>query len=194
MISRIISWSAHHRWLVILAYLGVILGAREAIHRVPLDAIPDLSDPQVIVFTEWRGRSPTLMEDQVTFPISSTLLAAPRVTAVRGFSMFGMSFVYALFEDGTDPYWARSRVLEYLNAIQGRLPAGVTPALGPDATGIGWVYSYALVDRTGKLDLSELRALQDYTLRPALESVSGVSQVASVGGYERQYQVLLDPQ
>ncbi|HEY6079550.1 MAG TPA: efflux RND transporter permease subunit, partial [Polyangiaceae bacterium] len=194
MISRIIAWSAHHRWLVILAYLGVILAAREAIRRVPLDAIPDLSDPQVIVFTEWRGRSPTLMEDQVTFPISSTLLAAPRVTAVRGFSMFGMSFVYALFEDGTDPYWARSRVLEYLNGIQGRLPPGVTPMLGPDATGVGWVYSYALVDESGKLDLSELRTLQDYTLKPALESVSGVSQVASVGGYERQYQVLLDPE
>jgi Cu(I)/Ag(I) efflux system membrane protein CusA/SilA len=194
MISRIIAWSAHHRWLVILAYLGVILAAREAIRRVPLDAIPDLSDAQVIVFTEWRGRSPTLVEDQVTFPISSTLLSAPRVTAVRGFSMFGMSFVYALFEDGTDPYWARARVLEYLNGIGGRLPAGVTPTLGPDATGIGWVYSYALVDHSGKLDLSELRTLQDYTLRPALESVGGVSQVASVGGYERQYQVLLNPE
>jgi Cu(I)/Ag(I) efflux system membrane protein CusA/SilA len=193
MISRIIAWSAHRRWLVILAYLGVILVAREAIRRVPLDAIPDLSDAQVIVFTEWRGRSPTLVEDQVTFPISSTLLSAPRVTAVRGFSMFGMSFVYALFEDGTDPYWARARVLEYLNGIGERLPAGVTPTLGPDATGIGWVYSYALVDHTGKLDLSELRTLQDYTLRPALESVGGVSQVASVGGYERQYQVLLNP-
>jgi Cu(I)/Ag(I) efflux system membrane protein CusA/SilA len=194
MIGRIIDWSARHRWLVILAYLGVVLAAREAVRKVPLDAIPDLSDPQVIVFTEWRGRSPTLMEDQVTFPISSALLSAPRVTAVRGFSMFGMSFVYALFEDGTDPYWARSRVLEYLNGIQGRLPEDVTPVLGPDATGIGWVYSYALVDESGKLDLSELRALQDYTLRPALESVSGVAQVASVGGYERQYQVLLDPE
>jgi Cu(I)/Ag(I) efflux system membrane protein CusA/SilA len=193
MIGRIIAWSAHHRWLVILAYLGVILAAREAIRRVPLDAIPDLSDAQVIVFTEWRGRSPTLVEDQVTFPISSTLLSAPRVTAVRGFSMFGMSFVYALFEDGTDPYWARARVLEYLNGIGERLPAGVTPMLGPDATGIGWVYSYALVDKSGKLDLSELRTLQDYTLRPALESVGGVSQVASVGGYERQFQVLLNP-
>jgi Cu(I)/Ag(I) efflux system membrane protein CusA/SilA len=194
MIARIIDWSARHRWLVILAYLGVILAAREAIHKVSLDAIPDLSDPQVIVFTEWRGRSPTLVEDQVTFPISSALLSAPRVTAVRGFSMFGMSFVYALFEDGTDPYWARSRVLEYLNGIQGRLPSGTTPTLGPDATGIGWVYSYALVDKSGQLDLSELRALQDYTLRPALESVPGVAQVASVGGYERQYQVLLDPE
>jgi Cu(I)/Ag(I) efflux system membrane protein CusA/SilA len=194
MIARIIDWSARHRWLVILVYLGVILAAREAIRKVPLDAIPDLSDPQVIVFTEWRGRSPTLMEDQVTFPISAALLSAPRVTAVRGFSMFGMSFVYALFEDGTDPYWARSRVLEYLNGIQGRLPAGVTPALGPDATGVGWVYSYALVDKSAQLDLSELRSLQDYTLRPALESVSGVAQVASVGGYERQYQVLLDPE
>jgi Cu(I)/Ag(I) efflux system membrane protein CusA/SilA len=193
MLPRIIDWSARHRWLVIFAYLAIALGAREAIHRVPLDAIPDLSDPQVIVFSEWKGRSPTLIEDQVTFPIASALLSAPRVTAVRGFSMFGMSFVYALFEDGTDPYWARARVLEYMSGLQARLPAGVTPGLGPDATGIGWVYSYALVDDSGQRDLAELRTLQDYSLRYALSSVPGVAQVASVGGYERQFQVLLDP-
>lgn len=193
MLGRLIDWSAHHRWLVILAYLGIALAARQAIRQVPLDAIPDLSDPQVIVFSEWRGRSPTLVEDQVTFPIASALLSAPRVTAVRGFSMFGMSFVYVLFEDGTDPYWARARVLEYISGLQARLPAGVTPGLGPDATGIGWVYSYALVDKTGQHDLAELRTLQDYTLRYALASVPGVAQVASVGGYERQFQVLLDP-
>jgi Cu(I)/Ag(I) efflux system membrane protein CusA/SilA len=193
MLARLIDWSARHRWLVILAYLAIALAARQAIRHVPLDAIPDLSDPQVIVFTEWRGRSPTLVEDQVTFPIASSLLSAPRVTAVRGFSMFGMSFVYALFEDGTDPYWARARVLEYLNGLNARLPAGATPGLGPDATGIGWVYSYALVDRSGKHDLAELRTLQDYTLRYALASVPGVAQVASVGGYEKQFQVQLDP-
>src|SRR5690242_6922280 len=146
MLPRIIDWSARHRWLVILAYLAIALGAREAIHRVPLDAIPDLSDPQVIVFTEWKGRSPTLVEDQVTYPIASALLAAPRVSAVRGYSMFGMSFVYVLFDEGTDVYWARSRVLEYLSAIRAKLPEETAPVLGPDATGIGWIYEYALVD------------------------------------------------
>jgi Cu(I)/Ag(I) efflux system membrane protein CusA/SilA len=164
------------------------------VRRTPLDAIPDLSDPQVIVFTEWMGRSPTVVEDQVTYPIASALLAAPKVTAVRGFSMFGMSFVYVLFDEGTDVYWARSRVLEYLSSIGSRLPPGVTPTLGPDATGIGWVYEYAVVDKTGKHDLAELRALQDYTLRYALESVPGVAQVASVGGFQREYQITLDPE
>src|SRR5690348_10350394 len=150
--------------------------------RLQLDAMPDLSDPQVIVFTEWPGRSPTLVEDQVTYPISSSLLAAPKVTAVRGFSMFGMSFVHVLFEEGTDPYWARSRVLEYMSSIRAKLPEGTDPVLGPDATGIGWVYEYALVDKSGKNDLAQLRTLQDYTLRYALESVPGVAQVATVGG------------
>ncbi|MBI3206433.1 MAG: efflux RND transporter permease subunit [Myxococcales bacterium] len=194
MIGRLIDLSARHRWLVILAWVAIAVGAVNAAKRVPLDAIPDLSDPQVIVFTEWSGRSPTLVEDQITYPIASSLLAAPKVSAVRGFSMFGMSFVYVLFEEGTDLYWARSRVLEYMATIRERLPEGVSPTLGPDATGIGWVYSYALVDRTGQQDLSQLRSMQDYTLRYALESVPGVAQVAAVGGYERQYQVNVDPE
>ncbi len=193
MIGRLIDLCAKHRWLVILAYAALASMAVAAMRRVPLDAIPDLSDPQVIVFTEYKGRSPTLIEDQVTYPIASSLLAAPKVSAVRGYSMFGMSFIYVLFDEGTDVYWARSRVLEYMSSIQSKLPSGVTPTIGPDATGIGWALEYALVDRTGKHDLAELRALQDFTLRYALESVPGVAQVATVGGYERQYQVTLDP-
>jgi Cu(I)/Ag(I) efflux system membrane protein CusA/SilA len=194
VIGRLIDLSARNRWFVIFAFLLAAFGATAALRRVPLDAIPDLSDPQVIVFTEWKGRSPTLVEDQVTYPIASALLAAPRVTDVRGFSMFGMSFVYVLFEEGTDVYWARSRVLEYLGAIGERLPQGATPVLGPDATGIGWIYEYTVIDRTGGRDLAELRSLQDFTLRYALESVPGVAQVAAVGGYQRQYQVTLDPE
>src|SRR4051812_49211483 len=193
MIDRIIELSAKYRGFVLLFYAALIVLAFGAMRRVQLDAIPDLSDPQVIVFTEWKGQSPTLIEDQVTYPIASALLAAPRVSAVRGYSMFGMSFVYVLFEEGTDVYWARSRVLEYMSAIQPKLPSGVASSLGPDATGIGWIYEYALVDRSGAHDLAELRTLQDFTLRYALESVPGVAQVASVGGYERQYQVTLDP-
>ena len=185
---------ARHRGMVLLLYGMLALLAVRAARQVPLDAIPDLSDPQVIIFSEWRGRSPTLVEDQITYPITSALLAAPRVEAVRGYSMFGMSFVYVLFAEDVDVYWARSRVQEYLGGIQTRLPAGVTPTLGPDATGIGWVFEYALVDRTGQHDLAELRALQDFNLRYALESVPGVAQVASVGGFERQYQVQLDPE
>ncbi|HQY60951.1 MAG TPA: efflux RND transporter permease subunit [Polyangiaceae bacterium] len=194
MIGRIIELSAKYRWFVLTLYVAVVTLAYASAKGVELDAIPDLSDPQVIVFTEWKGRSPTLVEDQITYPISSSLLAAPRVTAVRGYSMFGMSFVHVLFEEGTDVYWARSRVLETMSGIQAKLPAEVAPVLGPDATGIGWVYEYALVDKTGKHDLAELRTLQDYTLRYALESVPGVAQVATVGGYERQYQVTLDPE
>ncbi|APR87572.1 Cobalt-zinc-cadmium resistance protein CzcA [Minicystis rosea] len=194
MIDKLIDLSAKHRWVVIFAFLVAALGATVAVRRTPLDAIPDLSDPQVIVFTEWMGRSPTIVEDQVTYPIASALLAAPKVTAVRGFSMFGMSFVYVLFDEGTDVYWARSRVLEYLSSIGTRLPPGVSPTLGPDASGVGWVYEYAVVDRTGQHDLAELRTLQDYTLRYALESVPGVAQVASVGGFQREYQITLDPE
>ena len=159
----------------------------------PLTAIPDLSDTQVIVFTEWPGRSPDLVEDQITYPISTSLLAAPKVTSVRGQSFFGLSFVSVIFEDGTDIYWARSRVLEYLSTAEADLPEGVRPALGPDATGVGWVFQYALVDRTGTLDLQELRALQDWDLRFALESVPGVAEVASVGGFVKEYQVQVDP-
>jgi Cu(I)/Ag(I) efflux system membrane protein CusA/SilA len=194
MIGKIIDLCARNRWFVIFAFLVAAFGATAALRRIPLDAIPDLSDPQVIVFTEWKGRSPTIIEDQVTYPIASSLLAAPKVQAVRGYSMFGMSFVYVLFDEGTDVYWARSRVLEYMSSLAGRLPEGVTPMLGPDATGIGWVYEYAVVDRTGKHDVAELRTLQDYTLRYALASVPGVSEVAPVGGYQRQYQITLDPE
>jgi Cu(I)/Ag(I) efflux system membrane protein CusA/SilA len=148
---------------------------------------------QVIVYTDWEGRSPDLVEDQITYPISTRFIAAPKVKFVRGESMFGKSFVYVIFEDGTDIYWARSRVIEYLNSVRGSLPEGVNPVIGPDATGVGWVYEYALVDDTGKHDLAELRSLQDWHLRYALESVKGVAEVAPVGGFVKQYQVDLDP-
>jgi len=193
MIDRVIETCARHRWLVLVLYAAAAVGAVQAVRSIKLDAIPDVSDPQVIVFTECMGRSPTVVEDQVTYPIASHLLASPKVSAVRGYSMFGMSFIYVIFEEGTDVYWARSRVLESLSSIQGRLPAGVTPTLGPDATSIGWVYEYALVDRSGRHDLAELRSLQDFTLRYGLESVPGVAQVASIGGYEKQFQVTVDP-
>jgi copper/silver efflux system protein len=193
-LGAVIAWCARHRWTVVTASLVAAVAAFYLMRAVPVDAIPDLSDPQVIVFTEWMGRSPTLVEDQVTYPIASALLAAPRVSDVRGVSMFGMSFIYVLFEEGTDVYWARTRVLEYLQTMRKRLPPGVAPALGPDATGVGWVYQYALVDRSGRHDLAELRAFQDYSLRYALASVPGVAEVASVGGFEKQYQVTIDPE
>jgi Cu(I)/Ag(I) efflux system membrane protein CusA/SilA len=193
MIARLIEYCATHRGIVFTATLFAVAGAVMAIRQVPLDAIPDLSDPQVIVFTEWMGRSPDLVEDQITYPIVSSLLAAPRVQTVRGQSMFGMSFIYVIFEEGTDLYWARSRVLEYMSSIRERLPDGVNPVLGPDATAVGWGFQYALIDTTGTHDLAELRAFQDFTLRYALASVKGVAEVASVGGYERQYQVEVDP-
>src|SRR5207302_1875949 len=161
--------------------------------HIPLDAIPDLSDVQVIVYTEWEGRSPDLVEDQITYPISTVFIAAPKVKFVRGESMFGKSFIYVIFQDGTDIYWARSRVIEYLNSVRGSLPEGVNPVIGPDATGVGWVYEYALVDDSGKHDLAQLRSIQDWNLRYALASVKGVSEVAPVGGFVKQYQVDLDP-
>jgi Cu(I)/Ag(I) efflux system membrane protein CusA/SilA len=164
-----------------------------ALKNTPLDAIPDLSDTQVIIYTDWTGRSPDLVEDQITYPISSTLLAAPKVQAVRGMSFFGSSFIYVIFEEGTDIYWARSRVLEYLQAVRNKLPAGINPVLGPDATSLGWGFSYAIVDEKGNLDLAQLRSLQDWQLKLALESVPGVSQVASVGGFVKQYQITVDP-
>jgi Cu(I)/Ag(I) efflux system membrane protein CusA/SilA len=193
MVERIIALSARHRILVLVAVGLAVVGSMVAMRRAKLDAIPDLSDPQVIVFSEWMGRSPTLVEDQVTYPIASKLIGTPHVTDVRGFSMFGMSFVYVVFEEGTDIYWARSRVLEYLNGLRGTLPEGVSPNLGPDATGIGWVFQYSLVDKTGKHGLDDLRTFQDFTLRYALGSVPGVAEVASVGGYQKQYQVTVDP-
>jgi Cu(I)/Ag(I) efflux system membrane protein CusA/SilA len=193
MVERIIEFCARNRLLVLLAVGFALVGAVWSIRRVKLDAIPDLSDPQVIVFTEWMGRSPTLVEDQVTYPITSKLIGTPHVTDVRGYSMFGMSFVYVIFEEGTDVYWARSRVLEYMNGLRGSLPEGVAPTLGPDATGIGWVFQYTLTDASGKHGLDDMRTFQDFTLRYALGSVPGVAEVASVGGYQKQYQVTVDP-
>lgn len=192
-VAKLIGACARRPVLTVVLVAAFAIGGWQALMRTPLDAIPDLSDVQVIVFTEWPGRSPDLVEDQVTYPLTTTLLAAPNVKFVRGQSFMGLSFVYVIFEDGTDMYWARSRVLEYLNTAQGRLPEDASPTLGPDATGVGWVYQYALRDTTGKRDLSELRALQDFNLRYALESVKGVAEVASVGGFEKEYQVNLDP-
>jgi Cu(I)/Ag(I) efflux system membrane protein CusA/SilA len=193
MVSRLIAVCAANRGVTILLVVAGALWGAYALRNTPLDAIPDLSDVQVIVFADWPGRSPDLVEAQITYPISTTLLAAPGVRSVRGQSFFGLSLVYAIFADGTDLYWARSRVLEYLSGVQAKLPDGVLPVLGPDATGVGWVFEYALVDRSGALDLSDLRALQDWNLRYALESVPGVAEVASLGGFVRQYQVLVDP-
>ena len=193
VIGRVIAGSARNPLLAILVVGGLAAWGWLSLRRAPLDAIPDLSDAQVIIFTDWPGRSPDLVEDQITYPISTSLIAAPNVKYVRGQSMFGMSFVYVIFEDGTDMYWARSRVLEYLNEAQARLPAGVNPTLGPDATGVGWVFEYAVVDRTGTHDLAQLRSLQDWNIRYALESVPGVAEVASLGGFEKQYQIAIDP-
>ena len=192
-IARTIAVSATNPWLTVLFVGALALWGWYALVRSPLDAIPDLSDVQVIVFTEWPGQSPDIVEDQVTYPLAAALLAAPRVAFVRGQSMFGMSFLYVIFDDGTDLYWARSRVLEYLDEARARLPEGVTPTLGPDATGVGWVYQYALVDKSGRLDLQELRSLQDWNVRFALESVPGVAEVASVGGFVKEYQIVVDP-
>jgi len=193
MLAKIIELSARNKFLVFLLVGFLTVWGVWAVFHTPLDAIPDLSDVQVIVFTEWQGRSPDLVEDQITYPIVSSLLSAPKVRTVRGKSFLGISFVYVIFEDGTDIYWARSRVLEYLQGVSGKLPAGVSPLLGPDATGVGWGFEYALVDKTGKHDLAQLRSLQDWTLKYAFESVPGVSEVASVGGFVKQYQITLDP-
>ena len=192
MIRKVIEFSARNRALVLLAVAMLCVVAVAILGTIRLDALPDLSDTQVIILSRW-DRSPDLLEDQVTYPIVSSLLGAPKVKAVRGFSDFGYSFVYVIFEDGTDLYWARSRVLEYLSKIQGSLPDGVRTELGPDATGVGWVYQYALVDRAGKHSLDELRSLQDWTLRYALQSVPGVAEVASIGGYVKQVQIVVDP-
>lgn len=193
MIERIIEWSAQHRWLVLAATLVLVGWAIDSIRKTPLDALPDLSDPQVIVFTEWMGRSPDLVEDQITYPLVRALQSTPGVRTVRGYSMFGMSFIYAIFGDETDIYWARTRVLEQLGRVQQQLPADVAPTLGPDASGVGWIYQYVLREWSGRMDLAQLRALQDFTVRPALQGVQGVAEVASLGGFERQYQILLDP-
>jgi Cu(I)/Ag(I) efflux system membrane protein CusA/SilA len=193
LIAKLIEFSGRNKFIVLLLVGFLCLWGYWSLQRTPLDAIPDLSDTQVIIFTEWGGRSPDLVEDQVTYPITSTLLAAPKVQAVRGFSYLGSSFIYVIFEEGTDIYWARSRVLEYLQSVRSKLPADVNPVLGPDATSLGWGFSYALVDETGSHDLSQLRSLQDWNIKLAIESVPGVSQVASIGGFVKQYQVHIDP-
>jgi Cu(I)/Ag(I) efflux system membrane protein CusA/SilA len=193
MIAKLIAASLANRAIVLLLSLALAAGGLYALAKTPVDAIPDLSDVQVIVRTTYAGQAPRVVEDQVTYPLASALLSVPGATTVRGYSFFGDSFVYVLFEDGTDPYWARSRVLEYLSQAQSRLPAGVLPTLGPDASGVGWVYQYALVDRTGGHDLGQLRSLQDWYLKPQLQSVDGVAEVASVGGMVRAWQVVVDP-
>jgi len=193
MVSRVIEVCAHNRFLVFTTVLLLTLGGIWSLQHVPLDALPDISDVQVIVHTTWAGQPPDVIEDQVTYPIVTSLLAAPHVKAVRAQTMFGDSYVYVVFQDGTDLYWARSRVIEYLQQISGRLPAKVHPVIGPDATGAGWVYEYAIVDKSGKHSLADLRSLQDWHLRYALETVPGVAEVAGIGGYVRQYQVQLDP-
>jgi Cu(I)/Ag(I) efflux system membrane protein CusA/SilA len=193
VIGHILEWCARYRALVLFAGLALGIGGFAAMRRVQLDAIPDLSDSQVIVFTEWPGRSPTLVEDQVTYPLVTSLLGTPKVEEVRGQSMFGMSFVYVVFEEGTDAYWARSRVLEYLNTVQSRLPEGATTRLGPDASGVGWVFQYALVDESGKRDSGELRTLHDFSIRYALASVPGVAEIATMGGLEPEYQITVEP-
>ena len=193
MLEKIIEYSIKNRFLILLATLFVVFWGIYSLATTPLDAIPDLSDVQVIIFTEYPGQAPQVVEDQVTYPLTTSMLAVPGAKVVRGYSFFGFSFVYIIFEDGTDLYLARSRVLEYLNYVSGRLPRGVTPSLGPDATGVGWIYEYALVDKSGNYDLAQLRSIQDWFLRYELTSVEGVSEVASVGGFVKQYQVSVDP-
>ena len=192
MLEKIIEWSVNNRFLVIIGIFAIIFAGLFAIQTTPVDAIPDLSDVQVIILTEYPGQGPNVVEDQVTYPLTTSMLAVPYASVVRGYSFFGFSMVYIIFEDGTDLYWARSRVLEYLNFAAGRLPQGVTPQLGPDATGVGWVYEYVL-DGGDKYDLQQLRSIQDWYLRYELASVPGVSEVASIGGFVKQYQVEVDP-
>ena len=192
MIGSVITWSTRNGFLVLLATVFIIFAGVYAVQHTALDAIPDLSDTQVIVYTEYPGQAPQVIEDQVTYPLTTALLAVPRSKVVRGFSFFGVSFVYVVFEDGTDLYWARSRVLEYLNFAAKRLPQGVTPSLGPDATGVGWVYQYVVLG--AQRTLAELRTIQDWYLRYQLTKAEGVAEVASVGGFVQQYQVVVDPQ
>src|SRR5574338_1450202 len=193
MLRRIIEWSVGHRFLVLLATSAVTIAGLSALLHTPVDAIPDLSDVQVIIMTEWPGQGPQLVEDQVTYPMETEMLKVPHTKYVRGMSQFGLSAVYVVFEDGTDLYWARSRVLEYLNSVRGKLPGTAMTTLGPDATGVGWVMQYILADTSGTLNLAQLRSLQDWTVRPALTAVPGVAEIASLGGFEKQYQIVVDP-
>ena len=193
MINSIIDWSIRNRFLVLLVTALLAAWGVYAVRHTPLDAIPDLSDVQVIIKTSYPGQAPRVVEDQVTYPLTTAMLSVPKAVTVRGYSMFGDSYVYVIFEDGTDIYWARSRVLEYLSQVSGRLPAAAKPQLGPDATGVGWVYEYALVDKTGQHDLAQLRSLQDWFLKFELQTVAGVSEVATVGGMVKQYQVVIEP-
>ena len=192
MIEQIIGASARNLMLVLIGTAFVVVAGIYAVLHTPLDALPDLSDTQVIVYTEYPGQAPQVVEDQVTYPLASAMLTVPKSRVVRGFSYFGVSFIYVIFEDGTDIYWARSRVLEYLNAAARGLPSGVTPSLGPDATGVGWVYEYALIAK--ERSLAELRSLQDWSLRYGLSKAEGVAEIASVGGFVKQYNVVIDPQ
>src|ERR1700682_4299837 len=193
MIGRIIDWCNGNRFLVFIGMAAIVFAGIWSINLIPLDALPDISDVQVIVHTEWMGQPPNIIEDQVTYPIVTTMLAGPHVKAVRAQTMFNDSYVFVVFEDGTDIYWARSRVLEYMQQLEGQLPSGVHPVLGPDATGAGWVYEYLLIDKTHHQSLADLRTLQDWYVRYALETVPGVAEVASIGGFVRQYQVKVDP-
>src|SRR6185436_17461886 len=191
MLQRIIDFSLKNKFIVLLGTIVLVLGGIYALKNIPLDAIPDQSDVQVILYTEWPGQAPQIVQDQVTYPITTKMLSVPKAKVVRGYSFYGFSFVYIIFEDGTDPYWARTRVLEYLSGMSGRLPTGVSPSLGPDATGVGWAFMYS-INSTNR-DLAELRSMQDWYLRYQLTSVDGVSEVASVGGHVKQYQVTVDP-
>src|SRR6266498_4153741 len=192
MLNKIRQWSGRNPFLILLATLFIVIAGVVAVVKTPLDALPDLSDVQVIVYTEYPGQAPQVIEDQVTYPLTTAMLTVPKSKVVRGFSFFGVSFVYVIFEDGTDIYWARSRVLEFLNTATSRLPAGVTPTIGPDATGVGWVYQYAVMSK--ELNLAETRTIQDWNLKFALAKAEGVAEIASVGGFVRQYNVILDPQ
>ena len=193
MIEKVIEYSIKNKYIIFILGIFVFLGGIYAIQNISLDAIPDLSDVQVIILTEYMGQAPQVVEDQITYPLTTAMLSVPYAKVVRGYSFFGFSLVYIIFEDGTDLYWARSRVLEYLSFVSGRLPQGVTPQLGPDATGVGWIYEYTVEDESGNYDLSDLRSIQDWYLKYELTSVPGVSEVASVGGYVKQYQVEVDP-
>jgi len=193
LVAKIIAWSIANQLIVLILCAALGIAGWVALQRTPLDAIPDLTDTQVIIRTDFAGQSPQIVEDLVTYPLSTSLLGLPKTKDVRGASMFGTSFVYVIFEDDVDQYWARSRVLEALSTLTSKLPEGAVPTMGPDATGVGWVYQYALVDKTGNTDLAQLRSLQDWFLKLELSGVRGVSEVASVGGFVREYQVLIDP-